>query len=35
MQMFIEALCKPGAVVIDITVSTGVFAIFMPTINIQ
>ena len=35
MQMFIEALCKLGAVVIDVTASTGVFAIFMPTINIQ
>jgi hypothetical protein len=35
MQMFIEALCKPRAIVIDVTASTGVFAIFMPTINIQ
>ena len=35
MQMFIEVLCKSGAVVIDVTASTSVFAIFMPTINIQ
>jgi hypothetical protein len=35
IQMFIEAFCKPGAVVIDVIASTGVFVIFMPTINIQ
>ena len=35
MQMFIEALCKPGAVVIDVTTSTGGFTILISTINIQ
>ena len=35
MQMFIEALCKPGAVVIDVTTSTGGFTIFISTIDIQ
>ena len=35
MQMFIEALCKPGAVVIDVTASTGGFTILISTINIQ
>jgi hypothetical protein len=35
MQMFIEALCKPGAVVIDVTTFTGGFTILISTINIQ
>ena len=35
MQMFIEALCNPGAVAIDVTVSTGGFTILISTINIQ
>ena len=35
MDMFIEALCKPGAVVIDVTTSTNGFTILMSIINIQ
>ena len=35
MQMFIEALCKPRAVVIDVTTSTCGFTILMFTIYIQ
>ena len=34
MQIFIEALCKPGAVVIDVTTSTGGFTMLISTINI-
>ena len=34
MQMFIEVLCKSGAVVIDVTTSTGGFTILISTINI-
>ena len=34
MQIFIEALCKPGAMVIDVTTSTGGFTMLISTINI-
>ena len=33
MQMFIEALCKPGAVVIDVIASTGGFTISISIID--
>ena len=35
IQMFIEALCKPGAMVIDVTSSTGRFIILMSTVDMQ
>ena len=35
MQMFIEALCKPRVVVIDVTASTGGFTILISTTYIQ
>ena len=35
MQMFIEALCKPRTVVIDVTASTSGLTILMFTIYIQ
>ena len=35
MEMFIEALCKPEAVVIDVTTSTGGFTILICTIDIH
>ena len=35
IQMFIEALCKPGGVVVDVTASTGGFVIFITAFMFQ